>query len=326
MAFQSQSTGDLGVTHDLGVALRSAQDGRLGEAGGMSDDPVVEPLYEEMVGAPVVEDEDLEEGIKLRAHDLFLRLQGTFSVPAYITLEEVRDATGFDGHRTADAMAISLYRSRGKSIYGFEMKVSRNDWLKELKQPEKAESIIRYCNYWALVVPDKSIVKDGELPESWGMYVAQKNRLKCVVPCPKLDPIPMSLTMLTALIYAVSNRQSKLDAAAMRAEWDRGYKSCKDSFHRNDYEEYYRELKEKVEAYEKASGLSIQHGWQKPDKVGGIVKLLLDGNAGLKKLLQTANYNLRQTDDLKVELQKQIEVINSAMAGQPEPEIDEDEA
>ena len=117
-----------------------------------------EPTYEELVEPEAVADEDLEAGVKLAAHDLFLRLQGTFSAPAYITLEEVRDATGFDGHRTADAMAISLYRSRGKSLWGFEFKVSRNDWLKELKQPEKAESIMRYCNYWGLVVPNKNIV------------------------------------------------------------------------------------------------------------------------------------------------------------------------
>ena len=77
-----------------------------------------EPSIEEIVEPEAVADEDLEAGVKLAAHDLFLRLQGTFSPPAYITLEEVRDATGFDGHRTADAMAISLYRSRGKGPLG----------------------------------------------------------------------------------------------------------------------------------------------------------------------------------------------------------------
>ena len=132
---------------------------------------MAELTYEELVGPEVVQDEELEAGAKLAAHDLYLRLQGTFSPPAYITLEEVRDATGFDGHRTADAIAVSLYRSRGKAIWGFEMKVSRSDWLHELKQPEKAESIMRYCDYWALVVPNKDIVKPGELPATWGMYV-----------------------------------------------------------------------------------------------------------------------------------------------------------
>jgi hypothetical protein len=286
---------------------------------------MAELTYEELVGPEVVQDEELEAGAKLAAHDLYLRLQGTFSPPAYITLEEVRDATGFDGHRTADAIAVSLYRSRGKAIWGFEMKVSRSDWLHELKQPEKAESIMRYCDYWALVVPNKDIVKPGELPATWGMYVAQKNRLKCVVPCPKLDPLPMSMTMLTALIYAVSNKQSKADAAALSAAKDEGYKlgsaRIKDAYYENSYNELYK----KVEEFEKASGLNIQYGWQKADKIGAVVKMLLDGNAPLKRILDTAKYNLSKTEDLKTEIEKQIKVLESAMVGSIKKEDEEDD-
>ncbi len=283
-----------------------------------------ETTFEELMGPEEVKDEPLEEGVKLAAHDLFLRLQGSFSPPGYITLEEVRDATGFDGVRTADALAISLYRSRGKAIWGFEMKVSRNDWLKELKQPEKAESIMRYCNYWGLVVPSKDIVKEGELPATWGMYVAQKNRLKCVVPCPKLDPLPMSLTFLTAIAYAIQHRQDKLDSAALTAARDEGYKQgsarSKDAF----WEKEHKELLEKVTAFDKASGLNIQWGWQKPEKVGTIVKLLLEGEAPLKRILGTAKYNLSKTEDLKTEIEKQIKVLEAAMSNQPQPADEED--
>jgi hypothetical protein len=74
-------------------------------------------------------------------------------------------------------------------------------------------------------------------------------------------------------------------------------------------------LKEKVEAFEKASGLGIQWGWQKPGKVGAIVKLLLDGEAPLKRILDTAKYNLSRTEDLKTEIEKQIKVLESAMVG-----------
>jgi hypothetical protein len=271
-----------------------------------------------------VQDEDLEAGAKLAAHDLFLRLQGTFSAPAYITLEEVRDATGFDGNRTADAMAISLYRSRGKAIYGFEMKVSRNDWLKELKQPEKAESIMRYCNYWGLVVPDKSIVKDGELPPSWGMYVAQKNRLKCVVPCPKLDPLPMSMTMLTALAYAIQQKHVKQDEAALNKARNEGYEQGSKRTDGEYWRKSYEELRVKVEAFEKASGLNVQYGWSKPEKIGSIVKLILDGNAPLKRILDTAKYNLSKTEDLKTEIEKQIKVLEATLVGQPAEETDDE--
>ena len=277
---------------------------------------MTEPTYEELIGPETVEDEDLEAGIKLHAHDLFIRLQGTFSAPGYITLEEVRDATGFDGHRTADAIAISLYRSRGKALWGFEMKVSRNDWLKELKQPEKAESIMQYCNYWGLVVPDKNIVKDGELPDSWGMFVAQKNRLKCVKPCPKLDPLPMSLTMLTALAYAINQRGTKADEHALNKARNEGYQNGLKSTHGAYYEDQYNKLVNKVVAFEKASGLNIQYGWAKPDRIGEIVKLIIGGDAPLKRILDTAKYNLSKTEDLKMEIEKQIKVLEGAMVGQ----------
>lgn len=279
-----------------------------------------ELTFEELIGPDAVQDEELEAGAKLAAHDLYLRLQGTFSPPAYITLEEVRDATGFDGHRTADAIAVSLYRSRGKAIWGFEMKVSRSDWLHELKQPEKAESIMRYCDYWALVVPNKDIVKPGELPATWGMYVAQKNRLKCVVPCPKLDPLPMSITMLTALLYAIQTKHLKIDAAVINKAKDEGYKEGSARTQDAYYEKQYTELHDKVEAFEKASGLNIQYGWQKPDKIGAVVKVLLDGNAPLKRILETAKYNLSKTEDLKTEIEKQIKVLESAIVGSPQEE------
>ncbi len=272
-----------------------------------------ELTFEEVINPESKEDEDLEEGAKLAAHDLFVRLQGTFSAPAYITLEEVRDATGFDGNRTADAIAISLYRSRGKAIYGFEMKVSRADWLKELRQPEKAESIMRYCNYWALVVPDKNIVKPGELPPSWGMYVAQKSRLKCIVPCPKLDPLPMSITMFTALAYAINQRQTKADEAALNAARNEGYQSGIKSTGGAWYQDQYDKMMEKVTAFEKASGLNIQYGWQKPEKIGAIVKLIMDGDAPLKRILDTAKYNLSKTEDLKTEIEKQIKILETAL-------------
>jgi hypothetical protein len=283
------------------------------------------PTYEELIGPEIAADDDLEADAKLKAHDLFLRLSESFTAPGYVTLEEVRDATGFDGHRTADAIAISLYRSRGKAIWGFEFKVSRTDWLKELKQPEKAESILRYCNHWALVVPNKDIVKPGELPESWGMYVAQKTRLKCVVPAPKLDPLPMSITMLTALVYAVKERASRADEAALRAARDEGYKQGAERTNAAYYEKQYNELHDKVASFEKASGLNIQYGWQKPGKIGTIVKMLLDGAAPLKHILDTAKYNLSKTEDLKKEIEKQIKVLEAAMDNQPAPVEDEED-
>jgi hypothetical protein len=281
-----------------------------------------EPTYEDLVGEEVAHDEDLEEDAKLKAHDLFLRLQSSFSAPNYITLEEVRDATGFDGQRTADAMAISLYRSRGKALWGFEFKVSRSDWLHELKQPEKSESILRFCDYWALVVPNKDLVKVGELPPTWGMYVAQKNRLKCVVPCPKLDPVPLDRIMLTALAYAIDRRQAKVDKVALDAARDEGYKQGVSRSGSDYYEKSYRTLLGKVEEYEKASGLDIRYGWTSPDKIGGIVSQILSGDKNLKSILHDVHFSLKSNERLKTLLEEQAKELEAFLGRKSEEETE----
>lgn len=283
-----------------------------------------EPTYEEMVGPEVAEDEALEADAKLKAHDLFLRLQASFAPPAYITLEEVRDATGFDGVRTADAMAVSLYRSRGKALWGFEMKVSRNDWLKELKQPEKAESIMRYCHHWALVVPDAGIVKTGELPSSWGMYVAQKTRLKCIVPAPLLEPMPLDMRMFTAITYAISSRQSKIDEVTLRKERDAGYQEGVKRSGIDRYETLYTDLQARITAFEKASGLSIQHGWNKPEKIGAAVRTLMEAESEVQRVMNQLKRGVEDADRLKGALKKHVEILESALIGATPPPDEED--
>ncbi len=86
-------------------------------------------------------------------------------------LWEVGNATGANCRRHADALAMSLWPSRGMVLIGHEIKASRSDWVKELDNPEKAEAVYQYCDRWYLVVGDASIVKPGELPATWGLMV-----------------------------------------------------------------------------------------------------------------------------------------------------------
>lgn len=101
--------------------------------------------------------------------DLVDRLATRFGPPAFAFLPQVRDSTGAVAARTADAIAMSLWPSRGLVLHGFEIKVTRTDWHKELHNPAKAEMIAQFCDFWWLVVGDKDIVKPGELPDAWGL-------------------------------------------------------------------------------------------------------------------------------------------------------------
>lgn len=108
-------------------------------------------------------------------------LRAKYAAPEYALIFEVRNGTGFARRtaRYADAIAMNLYPSRGLEIIGFEIKASRADWLRELKNPDKAEEIGKFCDRWYVVIGDKDIVKPGELPACWGLIVPRGNGL-CV--------------------------------------------------------------------------------------------------------------------------------------------------
>lgn len=74
-----------------------------------------------------------------------------------------------------DFMAVGLWKSLAFDVYGFEIKVSRADWLRELKSPQKAENGMAMCDFWYLAAPP-GVLKDlSELPENWG-YVELRDR------------------------------------------------------------------------------------------------------------------------------------------------------
>lgn len=96
--------------------------------------------------------------------------------PRYAFAEHVKNAAGFSASRCADFIAVDCWPGSGLALHGHEVKVSRSDWLHELKQPDKAEAFKRYMDYWWLVVPDASIVKPGELPENWGLLTLVRDK------------------------------------------------------------------------------------------------------------------------------------------------------
>lgn len=130
-------------------------------------------------------------------------LRHRYEAPEYAFLEQVRSRTGYGGAiRTADAMAMSLYPGRGLHLHGFEIKIDRRDWLREKKTPEKAEEIIRFCDRWWLVVNDEAMVREGELPPTWGLLVPGKKKgtLTAKVQAPALSPQPITRPFLAAIL------------------------------------------------------------------------------------------------------------------------------
>lgn len=123
-----------------------------------------------------------------------------FSAGEWAVFTHVRERTGYSdrGLRTADAVAVGVWPSTGQEVLGFEVKTSRADWLRELRDPAKAEGVYRYCDRWWLVTPEKC-VSAGELPEGWGHMVVVPRGLRVVVPAQELKPLPVTRGFLASL-------------------------------------------------------------------------------------------------------------------------------
>jgi len=149
----------------------------------------------------------------------------TFSAPAHAVLSEVRNGTGYSGAvRTADALVVSLWPSRGIWFAGVEIKVSRSDWTAELKQPEKSAEIQKFCDYWWVATP-AGIVQPGELPTTWGLIEVGVQSNRIVTPAPKLEAKPLSSSFVAAILRNRADgearaRNAAVDAAVMKLKQD----------------------------------------------------------------------------------------------------------
>jgi hypothetical protein len=110
----------------------------------------------------------------------------------YVGMSHVRSDAGFDAKRTADFMALDLWPSSGLMLHGHEVKISRSDWLNELKDPEKSGAFIPHVDYWWLVIAERGMVRAGELPANWGMMAVDGDGvLRVVKQAPRLRTNPL---------------------------------------------------------------------------------------------------------------------------------------
>lgn len=132
--------------------------------------------------------------------ELFDLLRLRYPSQAYALFREVQSATAYQGRQRADAVAMGLWPSRGLDVIGFEFKMSRADWLRELKDPDKAEEIFQFCDRWYLVAGEPGVVKAGELPSTWGLLVVHGGKLVEEVEAPKLDAKPMAREFVASVL------------------------------------------------------------------------------------------------------------------------------
>lgn len=211
-------------------------------------------------------------------------LSNRYAAPAWALLHEVRNATGYQRTtRTADAIAMSLWPSRGLELHGFEVKVSRSDLRRELDDPEKAVEIQQYCDHWWLVIGHKDLIQPGELPKKWGLIVAQKNRLVAKVEAPQLESKPLDKGFVASILRNFTD--SYVPRSMLKTLVDEKYKEWQqrdDGVREMAVSSAKREIGELndiINKFEEASGVNIRNRWR-VGKIGEAVKEVMNGDFG----------------------------------------------
>jgi hypothetical protein len=217
--------------------------------------------------------------VEVTARDLLDRLAVRYAAPAYFYLEEVRNGTGFAVRpRTADAIALGLWPSRGMMLEGFEVKASRSDWLIELRNPAKAEEgLYPYCDRWWLVAEEK-VLQSGELPPTWGLLAPARNGLTVKVDAPRREPVEIDHLTLAGIFRGVQKSWTpgvNLDAIR-KEERESAREDVK--FDLEEKDRRFADIQKSVYDFESASGVNIRKTWsQDPKNIGAAVRMVLDG-------------------------------------------------
>jgi hypothetical protein len=246
-------------------------------------------------------------------------------------LTHVRDAAGFDGRRTIDALALGLWKSRGFDLHAFEVKCSRSDYLAELRNPAKAEVFGERVDYFWMVVADPAIVKD-DLPHGWGLLAATAPKvdeetgaktlgtLRVVKQAPRQELTPEQrminrswLVQMLRAAGAVPGSRRESTPEEIQAAYQQGYKAAETAHDRNTanmrqriatLEGQLAEMRNVQWTFEQHAGIQLTGfrglGLGRTEHIGNVVRAALRGDEAVQRAthdMERAEKQLRDAAD-----------------------------
>ncbi len=222
---------------------------------------------------------------KIGAPDLIYRLSQRYAPPGWAFFPEFRSATGAGNERYADAIAVSLFPSRGLEIYGFEVKVSRSDLKSEIDDPKKADAIGKFCSCWYLVISDETITKGLEIPKNWGILKPRGDALHLAKTAVRVEkPAQPTIQLVASLARRVADEhfvpkkdvdKRIQDAVQTQRARDLKYQQDTETYTVKHLREENERLLARIKTFEEASGVKLDH-WNNKD-IGEAVKATLAG-------------------------------------------------
>lgn len=145
----------------------------------------------------------------------------------HVLAEQVRYDPTY-GHSIADAVSIDTWGSGAYGLNGYEVKVSRSDYLREVRAPEKHRTWARHCERWWIVAPDVSVVGPGDLPHGWGLLLLDRaGRLHQQRAATRYrDPEPLPIRAVAGLMRAAQQTAERHAVIRTSAEYDARALAC----------------------------------------------------------------------------------------------------
>ena len=227
-----------------------------------------------------------------------------------MVMTEVRDATGSKGGNSyADVIAVSTWPSRGYRRIGCEIKVSRSDVLRELRNPAKATWWQERCHSWYLVVGHSSLVSLDELPPTWGLIVPHRNTLRVAKQAPEREPKPLAeSTWISMLRNAYKdNPEKRVLDEVFAAGKEAGRAAGRNA--RKQLESKLERIQEAVSEFEAASGIRLSE-WTHSELArmeGAALKALR--KVGYQAILKRASDQIRVLEDQARRIKEAFEEI-----------------
>lgn len=192
--------------------------------------------------------------------DVYGLLQKKFPSNEYALMQEVSDAAGFNRSRSADYIIMNLWPSRGLHLTGIELKSYRGDWLSELKKPQKAENIFKYCDYFVLLTTDETIAKIEEIPVTWGWWVIKGTKIIVRKEAPKLIPEQISRNFLAAMLKRACSRDKLVHIDSIQDTINSAVESYKNSRGNDEgyFKKEYDKLRLNVSDFERQTGFNLK--------------------------------------------------------------------
>lgn len=139
---------------------------------------------------------ELTPGQRMTAAHILQRIvdhyQNSSRAGQWIVLPEFRFSTGFSvyAERTIDVFCINCYPSTRHERIAYEIKVSRQDFKRELSEPMKRKPALYISNKFYFVTPPGLIAPALIPPEAGLMETTGDKELKVIVPAPQRESYP----------------------------------------------------------------------------------------------------------------------------------------